>query len=80
MTCRECSEFLADYVGDELPEEQLAIFERHLNACPNCVEYMRQYKATILAGRVACVDPEAEADLPEPIIQAILAARRGLTS
>ena len=75
MTCRECAEFLADYVGGELPAEQLAVFERHLKACSNCDEYMRQYKATILAERVACADPDAEADVPEALIRAILAAR-----
>jgi anti-sigma factor RsiW len=78
VTCRECSEFLFEYVGGELPPDQHAIFERHLRACPNCEEYMRQYRATITAGRVACGDPNAAADLPEPLVQAILAARRGL--
>jgi anti-sigma factor RsiW len=75
VNCRECADFLADYVAGELPANQLAVFERHLRACSNCEEYMRQYKATILAGRAACADPDAEADVPEPLIRAILAAR-----
>ena len=76
MTCRVCADFLSDYVAGELPAEQLAVFERHLKACPNCEEYMRQYRTTIVAGRAACLDPNAEADLPEPQIRAILAARK----
>ena len=32
-------------------------------------------EATMLAGRVACADPDAEADVPEALIRAILAAR-----
>ena len=76
MTCRECAEFLSDYVAGELPIEQLAVFERHLKACPNCEEYMRQYKVTIAAGRAACLDPNAQPDLPEALIRAILEARK----
>jgi anti-sigma factor RsiW len=75
MTCRECTDFLADYVAEELAPDELAIFERHLNACPNCVEYMRQYRVTIAAGRAACADPDAPAEIPEALIRAILAAR-----
>jgi anti-sigma factor RsiW len=76
MTCRECADFLSDYVAGELPVEQLSVFERHLKACPNCEEYMRQYKTTIAAGRAACLDPNAQPDLPEPLIRAILEARK----
>jgi anti-sigma factor RsiW len=75
MTCRELTDFLADYVAGELPADELAIFERHLEACPNCDEYMRQYRLTIAAGRAACVEPDAPADIPEALIRAILAAR-----
>jgi anti-sigma factor RsiW len=75
VTCRECADFLGEYVAGELPSQELTIFERHLARCPNCVEYMRQYRLTILAGRAACADPEAEINLPEQLVQAILAAR-----
>lgn len=75
MNCRECADFLADYVAGDLPPEQLAVFERHLTACPNCHEYMRQYKETIVAGKRACQDEAA--DVPEELIKAIIAARRG---
>jgi anti-sigma factor RsiW len=80
MTCRQCSEFLADYVANELPPGELEIFERHLKACRNCEEYMRQYRDTIAVGRAACADPHAPADLPEALVRAILAARPPRTS
>lgn len=80
MTCRECSEFLADYLAGELPPDQLAVFERHLKACRNCEEYMRQYRTTIAAGRAACAEAGAPGDIPEALIQAILAARRPKSS
>lgn len=73
MTCQECADFLADYVAGDLPPDQLAVFERHLAACPNCEEYMRQYQTTIAVGRSAFEEPAP--DLPEELIKAILAAR-----
>jgi anti-sigma factor RsiW len=73
MNCRECADFLADYVAGDLPADELTVFERHLKACPNCEEYMRQYRLTIAAGRAACSDVPTE--IPEALIRAILAAR-----
>ena len=78
MNCRECSEFLADYVAGELDPAVLAVFERHLKACPNCVTYVEQYSETIRASREACgEDAPLPEDFPEELIQASLAARRG---
>jgi anti-sigma factor RsiW len=73
MKCRDCAEFLAEYVAGELPPDELAVFERHLKACRNCEEYMIQYRLTIEAGKAACADTPQ--DIPEALIQAILAAR-----
>ena len=76
MTCREFSDFIHDYVSGELPPEQKALFERHLQRCSHCPEYFRQYRATIEAGRAAF--PHADAavpeDVPEGLIRALLAA------
>ena len=78
ITCRELLDFLGDYVDAELPAAQLAEFHRHLAVCPSCVNYVETYKATRLLGRAACCDPRdaPPADVPEPLIAAILAARR----
>lgn len=75
MTCRECAEFLADYLTGELPAEVRATFEAHLAICPNCVTYLDQYRATIGAGKAAFGD-EVAGDLPEELIRAILATRK----
>ena len=74
MTCREMSEFLLEYVAGELPVDVVAEFERHLGVCPNCEEFLRQYKATIRAGRAAFEDPDADAsaEAPADLIRAIL--------
>jgi anti-sigma factor RsiW len=79
MTCRECDEFLHDYVSGELPPEVRETFERHLTVCRNCVKYLDQYRLTIRAGQNAFACDGAEADhldMPEELIQAILAARK----
>ena len=77
MNCRECGEFLADYIADDLATEVRTTFERHLERCPNCVSYLEQYKATIRAGKAAFAEEPAaaEADFPEELVRAILAAR-----
>jgi anti-sigma factor RsiW len=78
VTCRECAEFLSDYLAGELSVEVRATFERHLTLCPNCETYLEQLRETIIAGQRAFEDdPGApEPEIPEELIRAILAARR----
>jgi anti-sigma factor RsiW len=59
-----------------LAEEAREVFDRHLGACPNCVTYLEQFRATIAAGKRACADDDAAAMVPEELIQAILQARK----
>jgi anti-sigma factor RsiW len=58
VTCREFTEFLADYDSGELPAGTRACFEEHLAECPDCVAYLQIYQATIRLGKAACVDAE----------------------
>ena len=55
-----------------------ATFDRHLSRCPSCRAYLTQYRATVAAGKEAFAEPDAAlpADVPEDLIQAILASRR----
>ena len=80
-TCHGLTCFLDDYVADALPVAQREIFERHLEICVDCREYLDSYETTVeLARRVTC-EPEEDAgpgcDLPDGLIDAILAARDG---
>ena len=75
MKCRECDEFLADYVSGELPGDVLATFELHLSRCRNCRVYLEQYRATISAGKTACQAAQEGLQIPEELVQAILAAK-----
>lgn len=78
MTCREFIDSLVDLLAEDLPEEQRAVFERHLAVCPSCVAYLETYRKAIELGKAAFADPEAPIpnDVPEQLVQAILAARR----
>ena len=77
LTCRECIEFLMDYLDDALSTEARLTFERHLAACANCVRYLESYKMTTKVCKKAFEGREGEgvAPVPEELIQAILAAR-----
>jgi anti-sigma factor RsiW len=78
VTCRELTEFIIEYLDGELTPEERAPFERHLKACPPCERYLRQYRFTVAAGRVAFTECEGEipAQVPEELIRAILDSRR----
>lgn len=77
MTCREFVEFLLDYLEGELPEAVRATFQAHLDVCPACVTYLDTYRETVRLGRELGRDPEGlPGDVPEALVQAILAARR----
>ena len=80
LTCKECVEFLMDYLEQSLAPDVRATFERHLTACPNCVRYLESYKTTTTVCKKVFKPREGEAmpAVPEELIQAILAARRNL--
>ena len=78
LTCKEMLDFLGEYYEDGLPAAQRREFDRHLAICPSCVIYVETYKSTILLSRDALCGPgnELPDDVPEPLIAAILAARK----
>jgi anti-sigma factor RsiW len=77
MTCRELADFILAYTTGELPLDDRARFEHHLSLCPNCVHYLVSYKATIEIGRRAFGgDPDADLEIPEELVRAILASRK----
>ena len=81
MTCREFVDFLLEYLSGELSARERAEFERHLVQCPDCSAYLRSYRETIKLGNSVFADPEVPVpqDVPEELVQAILASRRQAT-
>jgi anti-sigma factor RsiW len=78
MTCRELVEFLMEYDSDALPAGQREEFEFHLTKCPPCKCFLETYRETIRLGKKACCDEDGPVpeQVPEELIQAILAARK----
>ena len=77
LTCRDVIEFLSAYLDGELAPEARATFEAHLAECPDCVRYLRTYEeAVTLAKRAFDPNDPLLADVPDKLVQAILAARR----
>jgi anti-sigma factor RsiW len=78
MTCRELTDFIVDYVEGGLPTRERAEFDGHLAACADCATYLRNYEETIRLGKDVCREEhDAVTDeVPEELVQAILAAKR----
>jgi anti-sigma factor RsiW len=79
LTCKQLLDFLDDYVGDGLEADARSEFDRHLGLCPACVSYLDGYRETIRLGRAAfdASDAPAPPEVPDELVRAILAARRG---
>ena len=78
VTCREFADFMMDYLSDELPAESRAEFEYHLSVCGNCRKYLASYEESVKLGKRAFDDEDSTLpeDVPEELINSILAARR----
>jgi len=81
MRCREFVDFLMSYLDGELESEPARVFEEHMQLCPPCMTFLDTYKDTIRLGRFACRDQDGPPpeEVPEALIQAILAARREMS-
>jgi anti-sigma factor RsiW len=79
MRCREFIDFLDDYMDGALPIAQRHFFDEHLAGCLDCQTYLESYKRTVRLGKLALADGDGPvpADVPESLVRAILAARRG---
>jgi len=77
MTCREAIDFLMEYLSGELSTSERAEFEQHVADCPDCSAYLKSYEETIKLGKAVFANPDAPVpqDVPEELVQAILASR-----
>lgn len=78
ITCKELTDFLSRYVEDALTADEQRAFDRHVSMCRACRAYVDSYRRTIELEGLAFGDPDAlaPADVPEELVQGILAARR----
>jgi anti-sigma factor RsiW len=45
--CRDVVRLLADYLERQLPAEEHAALEQHLQRCQRCVKQLRTYQSTV---------------------------------
>lgn len=77
MTCRAFEDFIAAYDAGGLRPAQRFVFELHLKVCAECRSYLAAYRRATALGKSAFHDPDSGLpnDVPEDLIEAILAAR-----
>jgi anti-sigma factor RsiW len=78
MKCREFIEFIQRYLDGELTDEERTELQRHLDACPYCVDYLKSYERAVRLGKAAFGDLDAPLppEVPKELVQSILASRR----
>jgi anti-sigma factor RsiW len=67
--CRELVELVTDYLDDALPPPERAAVEAHLDECPDCVEYLEQFRTVI-----ATTGMVAEENLPAEVLDRLSTA------
>jgi anti-sigma factor RsiW len=67
---------MADYLSGELPVDVRQRFDYHLSICVNCQRYLSGYAESVKLGKRAFDDAASlPGDVPEELVQAILASR-----
>ena len=79
ITCEQFEKFVFEYYEGVLPEKQRGRFEFHLHICPMCESAFESYVRTVeLTGSLfEDKDSAIPEDLPQELINAMLAARHG---
>jgi anti-sigma factor RsiW len=75
LTCQQLIDFIMSYLENELRADERAEFDRHMAVCPSCVNFLKTYEKTVLLTK-ACADDPVPEEVPESLVQAILAAQR----
>ena len=76
MTCRAFTACLSAYFAETLSAPERAEFEKHLVRCSDCAVYLKSYRQTVTLGKSAFPRLDSvPADVPEDLVQAILAVR-----
>lgn len=80
LTCRDFIEFIMAWLDDELEPATRSRFAEHLAECVACEDYLRSYQLTVKLGKRAFLpgrpDDAIPEDVPEELVQAVLAARK----
>ncbi len=78
ITCQQFEDFVLAYFDGELSERQRFIFNLHLKVCRECRDYLAAYRRTVEVTRRVFDQPDGPlpTDVPEDLVNAVLAARK----
>ncbi len=77
LTCRALVDELIELQDGTLPRARAELLARHLAVCPDCRAYRASYEATLaLTAEAFARAAEQPVELPEGLVQSILARRR----
>lgn len=64
VNCKHCIDVLVDYLEGQLPAEKEKALDEHFLACPPCLDFLDQYRAssTLCRRALKAEMPEALAD------------------
>ena len=78
LSCKELVELVTAYDEGVLPVEERARFDEHLTECPDCVEYLAQFRRTVAA--IGLAAPSLKARPRSPTCCASSAIGRGAST
>lgn len=76
ITCSHFIRTMADFLAGELDGDEEKQSRLHVETCPDCASYLRNYEATMGFGRETGSEDAANARMPDELVRDILAARR----
>jgi len=56
LTCEQVTDAIIDYLTGEMQPEISTLFNKHLQACPDCVAFFNTYNSTVRATRSLSYD------------------------
>jgi len=76
ISCESFETFIVDYIDDNLQDKQKRIFIQHLNECPACRVYLKNYEYRIQLSKSIFLNETDQQDIPNQLVNAILAAKK----
>ena len=76
ISCESFDTFIVDYIDGNLQAEQKRIFMHHLNECPACRVYLKNYEYRIQLSKSIFANDTDKPDIPNQLVEAILAAKK----
>lgn len=72
LTCEQFDTFMDDFLDGRLPFRTRLSMHMHLGVCPQCRDYVREYRQALAIGRRLCQEDEDIEQVPRELIDAVL--------